>query len=143
MRKAVIAILVILGLFFLIRSCGESPEEAGRETVKAFIEAVRDEDGKEAVMLLYPPFRDALVLDLKLPVQLTEMKPSEVLACLFSSMGTNIKKVKYIDSKQIDDKHVEVLVRVVDKEGIDKVFSFIVIRDEKRWRIASISDIQK
>ncbi len=143
MRKALIVAGIVLVGFFVVKSCGENPEKSAQNTVKEFIGAVRDEEGKEAVKLLYPPFRDALVMDLKLPVQLTEMKPSEVLACVLSSMGSNIKKVKYLDSKRIDDKHVEVLVRVIDKEGVDKVFTFIVIKDEKKWRIASISSVSK
>jgi len=57
-------------------------------------------------------------------------------------MGNNIKKVRYLDAKNIDDKHVEVLVKVIDKNGIEKLFSFILIKDEKKWKIASISPIR-
>ncbi len=143
MKKALIVVGAVLAGFLVFRACGKNPEGSAQKTVEEFIDAIRDEEGKDAVKLLYPPFRDTLVMDLKLPVQLTEMKPSEVLACMLSSMGSNIKKVKYLDSKRIDDKHVEVLVRVRDKEGVDKVFTFTVMKDEKRWRIASISSVSK
>ncbi|MEN3028034.1 MAG: DUF4878 domain-containing protein [Aquificaceae bacterium] len=142
MKKVLIALGVLLLAFFLFRACGDSPEESGRETVKEFIENIRDGEGREALKLLYPPLRDALSQDIKLPVQLTEMKPSEVLACVLSSMGENIKKVKVLDTSRIDDKHVEVTVKVIDKQGVEKIFTFIVIRDEKRWKIASISGIK-
>ncbi|MFN3947771.1 MAG: DUF4878 domain-containing protein [Aquificaceae bacterium] len=142
MKKVLILIALVLAAFFVFRACGESPEASARKTVKEFIERIRDEEGKKAVKLLYPPFRDALVQDLKLPIQLTEMKPSEVLACVLSSMGENIKKVKVLDANKIDDKHAEVIVKIIDKQGMEKVFTFIVIKDEKRWKIASISGIR-
>ncbi|MCS7171257.1 MAG: DUF4878 domain-containing protein [Aquificaceae bacterium] len=139
-------ILLILGMlllaFLALRACGENPEKSAKNTVKNFIESIREREGKEAVDLLYPPFRDALSQDIKLPIQLTEMKQSELLACLLSSMGEGIKKVRIIDTSKIDDKHVEVIVKVIDKDGIEKIFTFIVIRDEKRWKIASISGIK-
>ena len=142
MKKVAIAVGAVLLAFFVLKSCGENPEKSARNTVKDFIENIRDGEGKDAVKLLYPPFRDALVQDVKLPIQLTEMKPSEILACLLSSMGENIKKVKMLDTSRIDDKHAEVIVKVIDKEGVEKIFTFIVIKDEKRWRIASISGIR-
>ena len=63
-----------------------------------------------------------------MPVQLTEMKPSEALACELSSMGENIKKVKVLDTSKIDDKHVEVIVKIIDMQGVEKILSFIVIK---------------
>ncbi|MCX7871648.1 MAG: DUF4878 domain-containing protein, partial [bacterium] len=66
----------------------------------------------------------------------------EVLSCVFSSMGENIKKVKVLNTSKIDDKHVEVTLKVIDKEGVDKIFTFIVIKDEKSWKIASISGVK-
>ncbi|WP_448587934.1 DUF4878 domain-containing protein [Thermocrinis sp.] len=140
MKKVLIILAVVLGGFFVFRACGTSPEEASKDTVKEFISAIRDGEGKEAVSMLYPPFRDALAPNVKLPVQLTEMKPSELLACALSSMGENIKKVKILDVKKVDDKHVEVMVKVIDKNGVEKIFYFITIKDEKKWKIASISD---
>ncbi|MFZ8785128.1 DUF4878 domain-containing protein, partial [Thermocrinis sp.] len=74
--------------------------------------------------------------------QLTEMKPSEMLACVLGSMGENIKKVKVLDVKAIDDKHGEVIVKVIDKNGTEKILAFITIKDEKRWKIASISNVK-
>ncbi|MFN7064915.1 MAG: DUF4878 domain-containing protein [Aquificaceae bacterium] len=142
MKKIFIALGAVLLAFFLFRACGDSPEEIARDTVKDFIEKIRDEEGKEAVKLLYPPFRDALAKDLRLPIQLTETTPSQLLACILSSMGEDIKKIKVIDSSKIDDKHTEVMVRIVDKQGVEKIFTFIVIKDEKKWRIASISGIK-
>ncbi len=142
MKKVAIGIGAVLLAFFVIKSCGKSPEEQAQDTVKDFISAIRDKEGEDAVKLLYPPFRDALVQNVKLPVEITEMRPSELLACVFSSMGNNIGKVKYLDAKNIDDKHVEVLVKVIDKNGIEKLFSFILIKDEKSWKIASISPIK-
>ena len=139
MKRVGIVIAVVLAVFFLFRACGNSPEESARDIVKEFIENIRDEEGAEAVKLLYPPFRDALVQDVKLPIQLTEMKPSQILACALSSMGENIKKVRVLDSTKIDEKHVEVLVKVIDRDGVEKIFTFIVIKDEKTWKIASIS----
>ncbi len=143
MRKALIIAGVVLASIFLFKGCTSSPEDKAKKTVKEFIEYVKEGEGKDATKLLYPPFRDALAMDLKIPVQLTEMKPSELLACVLSSMGENIKKVKILDAKEIDEKHVEILARVVDKEGIDKVFTFILIKDGKDWKIASISNISK
>lgn len=142
MKKALTIVVVLLIGFFLIKSCGENPEKSAKNTVKDFIENVRDGEGKEAMKLLYPPFRDALSQDLKLPIQLTEMKPSEVLACVLSSMGENIKKAKVLDVSRIDEKHVEVMVKVIDREKVEKILTFIVIKDEKRWKIASISGIK-
>ncbi|MCS7308271.1 MAG: DUF4878 domain-containing protein, partial [Aquificaceae bacterium] len=59
-----------------------------------------------------------------------------------SSMGENIKKVKVLDSTKIDERHVEVLAKVIDRDGVEKIFTFIVIKDEKTWKIASISGIK-
>jgi len=142
MKRIVIILAVVLASFFAFRACNTSPEEASKDTVKEFMSAIREGEGKEAVKLLYPPFRDALVQDVKLPIHITEMKPSELLACALSSMGENVKKVKIIDVKRIDDKHVEVLVKVIDKNGVEKLFWFITIKDEKRWKIASISNVK-
>ncbi|RMH80200.1 MAG: DUF4878 domain-containing protein [Acidobacteria bacterium] len=142
MKKAALAIGAVLLAFFVFRACGEDTKDKARGTVKEFIERVRDGEGKEAVKLLYAPYRDALSQDFKLPIQLTEMKPSEVLACVLSSMGENIKRVKYLDVREIDDKHAEVLVKVIDREGVEKILAFIVIKDEKNWRIANISGIR-
>ncbi len=142
MKKALVAAGAVLLAFFIFRACSESPEESARDTVKEFIEEVKDGEGKEAVKLLYPPFRDALAQELKMPVQLTELKPSEMVACLLSSMGENIKKVKVLDSSKIDDRHAEVLVKIIDRQGVEKVFTFIVIKDEKKWKIASISGVK-
>ncbi len=143
MKKALIIAGVAFVGFLVLRGCGASLEDEARDRVKEFIEYVREGEGKDAVKLLYPPFRDALTMDLKVPVQLTEMKPSELLACVLSSMGENIKKVKVLDAKQIDERHVEVLLRVIDKGGIDKVFTFILIKDGEDWKIASFSNISK
>ncbi|MEZ0361094.1 MAG: DUF4878 domain-containing protein [Hydrogenobacter sp.] len=142
MKKVAIGIALVLLAFFVVRSCKESPQDEAKQTVKEFVSAIKDRDGEKAVKLLYPPFRDALVQNVKLPIEITEMKPSELLACILSSMGKNIKSVKYLDTKKIDDQHVEVLVKVIDKEGIEKLFSFILIKDEKRWRIASIASLR-
>ena len=46
-------------------------------------------------------------------------KPSEALACVLSSMGENIKKVKVLDTSKIDDKQVEVIVKIIDKQGVE------------------------
>ena len=142
MKRAIIAVVAVLAVFLLVRGCGENPERSAKNTVVDFIENIRDGEGKDAVRLLYPPFRDALAQDLKMPIQFTEMKPSEVLSCVFSSMGENIKKVKVLNTSKIDDKHVEVTLKVIDKEGVDKIFTFIVIKDEKSWKIASISGVK-
>ncbi|WP_333784606.1 DUF4878 domain-containing protein [Thermocrinis sp.] len=142
MKRIVLILALVLVGFFVFRGCGTSPEEASKDTVKEFMSAIREGEGKEAVKLLYPPFRDALVQDVKLPIQITEMKPSELLACALSSMGENVKKVKIIDVKKIDDKHAEVLVKVIDKNGVEKLFWFITIKDEKSWKIASISNVK-
>jgi hypothetical protein len=142
MKRTVLILAVVVVGFFVFRACGTSPERASEGTVKEFISAIKDGDGKEAVKLIYPPFRDALVQDIKVPLQLTEMKPSEMLACVLSSMGENIKKVKVLDVKAIDDKHGEVIVKVIDKNGMEKIMAFITIKDEKRWKIASISNFK-
>lgn len=142
MKKALLVAGAVLVAFFAFRACSSSPTEEARDTVEEFIEKIRDEDGKSAVKMLYPPYRDALAQELKLPLQLTEMKPSEVLACVLSSMGENVKKVKYLDAKTLDEKHAEVVIKVVDKQGVEKLFAFILIKDEKKWKIANISSLK-
>ncbi|RMH02188.1 MAG: DUF4878 domain-containing protein [Aquificota bacterium] len=142
MKKALLIAGAVLAVFFVFRACGSSPTEEAKATVEEFIEEIKDKDGKDAVKLLYPPYRDALVQELKLPLELVEMKPSEVLACVLSSMGENVKKVKYLDAKALDEKHTEVLVKVIDKQGMEKIMAFILVKDEKRWRIANISPVR-
>ncbi|MFN3813374.1 MAG: DUF4878 domain-containing protein [Aquificaceae bacterium] len=138
MKKAILILGAILLTFFLFKSCGDSSKEA-KSTVEDFISAIRDENGEKAVKLLYPPFREAIVSQVKIPFELTEMKPSELLACILSTMGKNIEKVKYVDVSKVDDNHTEVIVRITDKEGMEKMFTFILIKEEKKWKIASIS----
>ncbi len=141
MKKVILILGAILLAFLLFKSCGDSSKEA-KGTVEDFISAIRDENGEKAVRLLYPPFREALVSQVKMPFELTEMKPSELLACTLSTMGKNIKKVKYVDVSKVDDNHTEVVVRITDREGMEKMFTFILIKEENKWKIASISSLR-
>ncbi|WP_457600680.1 DUF4878 domain-containing protein [Hydrogenivirga sp.] len=137
MRKAVVASLAV-ALIFGVKSCGE-PYDAAKDSVEEFMEEVKEGEGSEAIRYLHPSFRDNLAKDLKLPVQFTELKPSEVLSCLLSSMGANIDEVDVKEGKLIGENTAIIKVKVEDKNGVDKLFSFVLIKEEDRWLIADIT----
>lgn len=137
MRRAVAASLAVAFLFG-VKSCGD-PYGSAKDRVEDFMEEIREKEGMEAVRYLHPTFRDTLVRDLKLPVQFTEMKPSEVLACLLSSMGSGIKDVEVGEGTRIDDRTVKLKVRVKDRNELEKIFNFVLVREEEEWFIADIT----
>ncbi len=137
MRKAVLASLGI-ALLFGIKACGE-PYEGAEGVVEEFMEEVSEGEGMEAIKFLHPTYRDNLAKDLRLPVQLTEMKPSQALACLLSTMGSNIDEVEVKDGKLIGDRTALLKVKVEDKSGIKKLFTFVLVREDGEWMIADIT----
>ncbi len=93
----------------------------------------------EAVKYLHPSYRDNLAKDLKLPVQFTEMKPTEILACAFSIMGRGIEEVEVKDTEMVGDKTALVKVRIEDREEIEKILTFVVMKDANKWYIVDIA----
>ncbi len=137
-KKALIGLGVILAGVLFIKSCGEPYREA-EEVVTEFMEEIQEGEGKDAIKYLYPSYRDALARDLKLPVQFTELKPSQVLSCVLSSMGENIEEVEVVRGKSLGDSVAEVVLKVEDENELDKVFRFILIKDsDDDWKIAGI-----
>ena len=137
MRKALIA-SVAVALLLGIKSCGE-PYDGAKDVVEDFMEEVQEKEGHEAIKYLHPSFRDNLSKDIKLPVQFTELRPSEVLACLLSTMGANIEDFDVKEGKLIGDNTALLKVKVEDKNEITKLFSFVLIKEEDRWLIADIT----
>ncbi|SHK42634.1 DUF4878 domain-containing protein [Thermocrinis minervae] len=142
MKKALPLLALLLAGFFVVKGCSSSPERQALGTVKEFMEAIRDKDSKDAVNLLYPPYRDALAQQVNVPIQFVELKPSEMVGCVLTSMGEKIKEVKYLDASKIDDTHTEVVIKVVDKDKTEKILSFILVKDGKSWKIANISTMR-
>jgi len=129
-----------LAIAFLLgaKSCGD-PYGSAREEVEDFMEEIKEKEGFSAVKHLHPSFRDALIKEVKLPVQFTEMKPSEILACLLSSMGANIGDVEVEEGRAVDDRTVRVKVRVRDKNDLERIFNFLLVREGDKWYIADIT----
>lgn len=137
MRKVV---AVSLGVLFLlgVKSCGE-PYGDAKDVVEDFMEEIREQEGTEAIRFLHPSYRDNLAKNVQLPIQFTETTPSEVLACLLSTMGANIEEVDVKEGRMIGDRTALIKVRVEDKNGIDKLFSFVLIKEDDEWKIADIT----
>ncbi len=136
MRKWALAFLALALLG--VKSCGE-PYGDAEDTVEDFMRKIKRKEGFEALKFLHPAYRENLTKDLKLPVQFTELKPSEVLACLLSSMGRNIEDVEVKDGKMVGERTVFVKVKVEDKNEIEKMFTFVLVREDDRWYIADIT----
>ncbi len=137
MRKVAIA-LVVVALFIGLKSCGE-PYDSAQEVVEDFMEEIREGEGMDAVKYLHPSFRDNLTKDLRLPVQFTELRPSEALACLLSTMGASIKEVDVRSGELIGENTALIRVRVEDKNELAKLFDFVLIKEGDRWMIADIA----
>jgi len=137
MRKAVIASLAV-ALILGVKSCGE-PYDSAKDTVEEFMEEIQEGEGLEAIRYLHPSFRDSLSKNLKLPVQFTELRPSEVLACLLSSMGAGIEEVDIKGGELIGENTALIKVRVEDENEIAKLFSFVLIKEDGKWYIADIT----
>ncbi len=137
MRKVVVVSLT-LALLFGIKSCGES-YNAAEDTVDEFMSEIKDREGHEAMRYLHPSYRDNLSKEVRLPVQFTELKPSEVLACLLSTMGSNIDDFDVKEGKLIGENTALIKVEVEDKNGIEKLFSFVLIKEDGKWLIADIT----
>ena len=137
MRKALLASLGV-ALILGIKACGE-PYEGAEGVVEEFMEEIQEGEGSEAIKFLHPTYRDNLAKDLKLPVQFTELKPSQVLACLLSTMGAGIEEVDVKGGQLIGDKTALLKVKVEDKEGIKKLFTFVLVKEDGEWLIADIT----
>ncbi|RLJ70610.1 uncharacterized protein DUF4878 [Hydrogenivirga caldilitoris] len=137
MRRVLIASFATF-LLFGIKSCGE-PYGAAKDTVEEFLEEVKDKKGQEALRYLHPTFRDSLAKEVKLPIELTELKPSQVLACFLSSMGANIDEIKVMEGKPLGKENAMVKVKVVDGSGIEKLFNFVLIKEGDKWLIVDIT----
>ena len=137
MRKALLALLV-LAFLLGIKACGE-PYEDAEGVVEEFMEEIKEGEGHEAVKFLHPAYRDNLAKDLKLPVQFTELKPSQVLGCLLSTMGESIEEVEVKEGKLIGDRTALLKVKVEDMEGIKKLFTFVLVKEDGEWMIADIT----
>ncbi|HIQ30935.1 MAG TPA: DUF4878 domain-containing protein [Aquifex aeolicus] len=137
MRKA---FLLALGTLFVfgIKSCGEPYGEA-QDVVEEFMEEVRDREGASAIRFLHPSYRDSLTKDLSLPIQFTEMRPSEVLACLLSAMGSGINSVEVKSGKLVGSNTALIKVKVEDDRELEKLFTFVLIKEGDGWKIADIS----
>ncbi|GEM_PF-614166 len=137
MRKLVLALLGV-ALLFVLKSCGE-PYNKAKDVAEEFLDEIQEKEGKEALRYLHPSFRDGLIKDIRIPVQFTEMKPSEVLACVLSTMGANIDEFEVREGKLIGDRTALLKVSITDKSGIEKLFSFVLIKEGDRWLIADIT----
>jgi len=131
---ASVAVALILG----VKSCGE-PYDSAKDTVEEFMEEIQEGEGFEALRYIHPSFRDNLTKDIKLPVQFTELRPSEMLACLLSTMGANIEEVKIKGGELISENTAIIRVKVEDKNEIAKLFDFVLIKDGDNWMIADIT----
>ncbi len=137
MRKGVALFLSVLTVVLFL-SCSEPYEEA-EDVVEEFMESLMEGRGMEAVRLLHPSFRDLLSGKIDLPVQFTELKPSELLACALTTMGHGIEEVEVYGEELIGEKTALIRVRVEDKEEIEKIFTFVVMKDAERWYIVDIT----
>ncbi len=137
MKRAVLISLSIV-LFLGIKACTE-PYDNASESVEHFIKYIKKKKGMSALKYLHPSFRDNLIKDVKLPFELTEMKPSEILACLLSSMGTNIEDAHVENIQSINENTLKVRVKIEDKNELEKLFNFILIKEGNNWYIADIS----
>ncbi len=137
-KKLLIGLGVILAGALFIKSCGEPYGEA-KEVALEFMEEIQEGEGKDAMKYLYPSYRDSLAKNLQLPLQFTELRPSEVLACALSTMGENIEDVDVVSGKSLGNSAAEVVIKVEDDNEIEKIFRFILIKDsEGEWKIANI-----
>ncbi len=127
------AVVIFLG----IKACGE-PYEGAKDVVEEFMEEIREMEGRDALKYLHPTYRDSLAKDLKIPVQFTEMRPSELLACALSTMGEGIEDVEIQEGKMIGENTALVKVKVEDKNEIVKIFNFVLVKEGGKWLIADI-----
>ncbi len=137
MKKVILgalAVAFILG----VKSCGE-PYDSAKDIVEEFMEEIREGEGKDAIKYLHPSYRDNLAKDLKIPVQFTEMKPTQLLSCVLSVMGENIEDVEIREGKMVGENTALIKVEVEDKEEIKKIFTFVVIKEGGDWYIADIT----
>ncbi|GAB6066499.1 DUF4878 domain-containing protein [Aquifex pyrophilus] len=137
MKKPVLIVASVFAGALLLKSCGE-PYSGAKETVDEFMEEIMEGEGRDAIKYVHPTYRDELAKNLKLPVQFTELRPSELLACAFSTMGENIDDVDIKDARMLSKSTAKVIVSVKDREGLEKLFSFIVVKEGKKWYIAKI-----
>ena len=131
-------LLLILILTVSIKSCAE-PSADAEEVVEEFLEELQEGEGTKAVRYLHPSYRDSLVEELKLPLQFTEMKPTELLSCALSTMGNGIKETDLLETEMVGDRTALVKVMVEDREEMEKILTFVVMKDAERWYIVDIT----
>ena len=139
MERVLLYLVTLIAGLLVLKSCGE-PYEGAEETVEEFMEEVMEGEGLDAVKYLHPSYREELLNKIKLPFQFTELRPSEILACILSSMGENVEKVKVREIKEVNEKTAKVLVSVYDNKEIEKFFNFLVVKEGKKWYIAKIEE---
>jgi len=137
MKRLILGITAIFAGALILKSCGE-PYNAAKDIVEDFMEEIMEGEGKEAVQFIHPSYRDELAKNLKLPVQFTELRPTELLACALSSMGVNIEDIDIKDARMVNRNAAKVIVSVEDKEGLEKLFTFVVVKEGDRWYIVKI-----
>ncbi len=137
MRRGGYLLLILITLIF-IKSCADSSGDA-REVVEEFLEEVREGEGMEAIKYLHPSYRDSLAKDLKLPIQFAEIKSTELLACALSTIGGGVKEVEVKDTEMVGDKTALVKVRIEEKEEIERILTFVVMKDANKWYIVDIA----
>ncbi|MEN3034624.1 MAG: DUF4878 domain-containing protein [Aquificaceae bacterium] len=142
MKKALVTLIVILGVFFVFRSCSDSPSEASKEVIKDFLSSIKDGKGENATNMLYTPYKSALENMVSSPINMVDLSKSTALSCTLSAIGQNIKKYKILDTRQIDKNHTEVTAKLISKDGKESLVNFILIKDQKRWKIANISNMR-
>ena len=139
--QRLVGVLFLLFVVLGVNACGE-PHGDAREVVEEFFEKLEDEEGLEAVRLLHPTFRDSLARDIKVPIRIADLKPSQAVACVLATMGSAVDKVEVLDTKGDEDR-AEVKVRTVDKEGIDRILVFEVVKEKDRWFITDIKPAER
>ena len=137
MKRLILGITAIFAGALILKSCGE-PYNAAKDIVEDFMEEIMEGEGKKAVQFIHPSYRDELVKNLKLPLQFTELRPTELLACVLSVMEMNIEDIDIKNAKMVNRDTAKVIVSVEDKEGLEKLFTFVVVKEGDRWYIVKI-----
>lgn len=137
MKRLILGITAIFAGALILKSCGE-PYNAAKDIVEDFMGEIMEGEGKKAVQFIHPSYRDELVKNLKLPLQFTELRPTELLACVLSVMGMNIEDIDIKNAKMVNRDTAKVIVSVEDKEGLEKLFTFVVVKEGDRWYIVKI-----
>ncbi|MCS7083713.1 MAG: DUF4878 domain-containing protein [Aquificaceae bacterium] len=142
MKNFLTILAVLIVGVFVFRACGDSPREASEKVVEGFLSDIKKGNGEDAVKALYTPYKNALEEMVKPPINIGDFSKAVGLAYNLSAMGKDIKKFKIVDTREIDKNHIEVTVKLNSKGGKESLVNFILIKDDKRWKIANISPIR-